>query len=72
LAPTPIMSVIDNGLDLVFFFAFDQIRWRPREVGDRAQSFHYTAAGSEAWKHVVDAHDKGERKLIGHRVISLC
>jgi len=33
LTPTPIVSVIDNGLDLVLFLAFDQIRWRPREVG---------------------------------------
>ena len=25
LTPTPIMSVIDNGLDFVFLFVFDQI-----------------------------------------------
>ena len=29
----PVTSVIDNGLDLILLFIFDQVRWRTCEVG---------------------------------------
>ena len=32
-ALTPVMSVIDNGLDLVFLFTLNQVRWWTHEVG---------------------------------------
>jgi len=38
LAPTPVTSVVDNGLDLILLFIFDQIRWRAREVGSVSSS----------------------------------
>jgi len=30
---TPVVSMVDDGLDLVLFFVFDKVGWRSREVG---------------------------------------
>jgi hypothetical protein len=29
----PMTSVVEDGLDLVFFFSADKVRWWPHEVG---------------------------------------
>jgi len=53
LTPTPIITVIDDGLDFVFFLAFDQIRWWPREVG-AVRSRFFIRQQERSVEHVVD------------------
>jgi len=50
----PMMSVIDNGLDLIFLFVFDQVRRWPCEVGTvgRGLSIGQEQRGVE---HVMNA-----------------
>ena len=47
-------SVVDDGLDLILLFTFDQIRWRAREVGSVSSSL---LIGQEEGcvKYVMDA-----------------
>jgi len=61
-----IMSVVDNGLDLVLFFIFDQVRRWMREVGSVSSGL---SVGQEegSVKYVMDTPRQGKGKSIGHR-----
>jgi len=50
----PMMSVVDNGLDLVLLLIFNQIRWWMREVGSMGSglSVRQEKGGME---HVMNA-----------------
>jgi len=65
LTPTPITSVIDDGLDLILLFILDQIRWWTREVGPVGSGL---SIGQEkrGVKYVMDAPGQREGKSIGH------
>jgi len=53
LAPTPVIPVIDDGLDFILFFTLDQIRRWPHEVGAMRSSF-FIGEQKGGVKHVVN------------------
>ena len=60
------MSVINNGLDLVFFGVFDKVRRRPRVVGPVFGGF--AIRGQEGCvEDVMNGPGHGELQLIRYR-----
>jgi len=66
-------SVIDDGLDLVFLFAFDQVRQWPCEVGTVSRGLLVSLYGksSEEWNTSWIPHDKGSVSLYATGDITL-
>jgi len=57
--------MIDDGLDLVFLFISDQVRWWTREVGSVGSGL-LIGQEKRGVKYVVDAPGQREGKSIGH------
>jgi len=60
------MSMVNDVLNFIFFFASDQIRWRACKVGSMDDCFS-VGQKEGCMEHIMNAPRQGKRELIGYR-----